>query len=794
MNDVSINLGSERARKSRLGMRLKKGGYPIWLSVLVLSGLLATYLILIADNKLGYFSLAVMLYAMMWVVWFKSDLMHLPTDKGTSIDSQLDADFLAKLTYPISPKSAWEAMTNHWQEIFLTNHLLLDPGLITETLSENETDMQQVWQLARKLQNSHDPSTLSAGTVATAIILSSPQLMQHLTTKNMRPEDVLEVYDWLSRLLEYQKSPRPYFGGIGRDWAFGFTPNLEQFSTNVSQHVQFGGKHFHFLARSQSIDAMITGLNQSGGVAIVGNAGIGKTSAVYALAERLLANDSSSGSIKDHQVVSLNASTILSAAKQDLERLMLTLFGEALRSGNMIIFLDEAQLFFQEGVGSFDLSKILLPILQNRRLKIVCAFTSTDWQRLKTSNSSLTGSMTPIMLPEPSKEETLKIVEDTALGIEFRSKTVVSYEAIREAYRLSEEYVQEMSFPGKTISVLEQASSHPEGNVITAQSVQQAIEGTLGVKVGGVKADEADVLLNLEEHIHQRMVNQSRAVTVVANALRRSRAGVSNTKRPIGSFLFLGPTGVGKTELARSLAATYFKDEKNMIRLDMSEYQQLEDVNRLLSDGQDSESLILAIRKQPFSVVLLDEIEKAHSGILNLLLQLLDEGQITDVNGQPALFKNAIIIVTSNAGANDIIDRINQNQPLDDFERPLLDKLISEGVFRPELVNRFDETVLFRPLNMEELGQVAMLMLAEVNRNLASQNVSVELTEDALNSLVRQGYDPQFGSRPMRRVIQRTVENAVAQKILSGNASPGTKILLDLSDVDQSKDTTPISQ
>ena len=793
MNDTTIDLGSKRAKKARFGMRFKKFGYPIWLCVLLLSGLLAAFLILIANNKLGYFALAVMLYAMMWVLWFKSELMNLPASNGTSIDNQLDADFLAKLSYPISPRSAWIAMTNHWHEIFLTNHLLIDPKVITESLSENEPDMQQVWQLGRKLQSSYNSSSLSAGAIATALILSSPQLVQHLTTKNIRPEDVLEVYDWLSRLLDYQKKSRPTYGGIGRDWAFGFTPNLEQFSTNISQHVQFGGKHFHFLARSQSIEAMITGLNQSGGIAIVGNAGIGKTSAVYALAERLLSSEGSSGSLKDHQIVSLNASTILSAAKQDLEKLMLTLFGEALRSGNMVIFLDEAQLFFQDGVGSFDLSKIILPLLQNRRLKIICAFTTTDWQRLRASNSSLTGLIAPIMLPEPSREDTLKIVEDTALGIEFSSKAIVAYEAIREAYRLSEQYVQELAFPGKTINLLERAASHPFGNVITAQSVQQAVEGTLGVKVSAVKSDEADILLNLEDHIHQRMVNQSRAVTVVANALRRSRAGVSNTKRPIGSFLFLGPTGVGKTELARSLAATYFEDEKNMIRLDMSEYQQLEDVNRLLSDGQESESLILAIRKQPFSVVLLDEIEKAHSGVLNLLLQLLDEGQITDLNGQPALFKNAIIIVTSNAGANDIIERINNNQPLDDFERPLLDKLISEGVFRPELVNRFDETVLFRPLTIDELGQVALLMLAEVNRNLASQNVSVELTAAALNSLVKQGYDPQFGSRPMRRVIQRTVENAVAQKILSGVASPGTKILLDLPDVAQSTESEPVS-
>lgn len=220
-----------------------------------------------------------------------------------------------------------------------------------------------------------------------------------------------------------------------------------------------------------------------------------------------------------------------------------------------------------------------------------------------------------------------------------------------------------------------------------------------------------------------------------------------------------------------------------MVRLDMSEYQQLDDIDRLLDTGQHSESLMLAIRKQPFSVVLLDEIEKAHGGVLNLLLQLLDEGQLTDINGQIASFKSAIIIVTSNAGANEIIDRINKNLTLANFERPLIDQLISNGVFKPELVNRFDSIVLFRPLTQEELGQVALLMLAEVNRNLSNQNISVELTSSALGELVRQGYDPQFGSRPMRRVIQRTVEDAVANRILSGQATPGTKILLDLPDI-----------
>lgn len=773
-------------------MAFKKGGYTALVTLTALCGLGAAYFLLLTDSRLGYFLLAVALLGVMWAVWFKTELIKLPPKPaGNSVDDLLDADFLAKLKQPVTPRSAWQAMTGHWQEIFITNRLLLDPKQVGETLSDSEADMEQVWQLTRKLQSVHNPSTLTAGTVATALILSSPQLNEYLVQRSLRPEDVLQVYDWLARLLEYQQLPKPYFGGIGRDWAFGFTPNLERYSTNISQHIERGGGHFHFMSRSNAIDAMLSNLSQTGGIAVVGNTGIGKTSAVYALAERLLQDKTLSGSIKDHQIVALNASAILSAAKHDLERLMLMLFGEAVRSGNMIIFLDEAQLFFQEGVGSFDLSQILLPVLQNRRLKLICAFNATDWQRLKSTNPSLAAALTPVVLPEPPKEDTLKIVEDSALEIEHRTKAIITYEAIREAYRLSEQYVQDMAFPGKAIHLLEQSTTHATGNVVTAESVQQSIESSLGVKVGGAQAQEADALLHLEDRIHERMVNQTRAVTVIANALRRSRAGVSNTNRPIGSFLFLGPTGVGKTELAKSLAATYFGDEKNMIRLDMSEYQQPDDVSRLLADGQNSEGLLLAIRKQPFSVVLLDEIEKAHSGVLNLLLQLLDEGQLTDTNGQPASFRNAIIIVTSNAGANDIIERINQNLPLEEFERPLLDKLISEGVFRPELVNRFDETVLFRPLTPEELGQVALLMLDGVNKNLSHQNIRVELTEQALQSLVAQGYDPQFGSRPMRRVIQRTVEDAVARRILSGQATPGSTIVLDLPDVAPQDTTTP---
>ena len=275
-----------------------------------------------------------------------------------------------------------------------------------------------------------------------------------------------------------------------------------------------------------------------------------------------------------------------------------------------------------------------------------------------------------------------------------------------------------------------------------------------------------------------------RSVTPACTSLRRARAGVTNPKRPIGSFLFLGPTGVGKTELARSIAATYFGSETAMLRLDMSEYQQPDDVQRLLSTGEsETSSLLMSVRQQPFSVVLLDEIEKAHPNILNLLLQLLDEGQLTDVAGKPASFKDCVIIATSNAGANEIRERISQGESLESFSSQFTDQLIQSGQFKPELLNRFDEMVLFRPLTPEELGQVVQLMVSEVNKTLANQNIAVELTPAAVSKIVEQGNDPRLGARPMRRTLQKAVEDTVAQKILRGEAKAGDHIRLDAPDL-----------
>ena len=266
----------------------------------------------------------------------------------------------------------------------------------------------------------------------------------------------------------------------------------------------------------------------------------------------------------------------------------------------------------------------------------------------------------------------------------------------------------------------------------------------------------------------------------------RARAGVRNENRPIGTFLFLGPTGVGKTELAKALASVYFGGEERMIRLDLNELVRPEDVSRLIADGaNDPTSLTAQTMKQPFSVVLLDEIEKAHPAVLSTLLQLLDEGILRDIKNREVSFRDAIIIATSNAGADRIREYIERGYQLEQFEQQFTDELISSNQFRPEFLNRFDEIVVFRPLEKPELMQVVDMILAGVNKTLALQKISVQVEENAKLHLVEKGYDPRLGARPLRRVVQRAVENTVAKQMLAGSVAPGSTITINLDQVEQ---------
>jgi ATP-dependent Clp protease ATP-binding subunit ClpA len=299
----------------------------------------------------------------------------------------------------------------------------------------------------------------------------------------------------------------------------------------------------------------------------------------------------------------------------------------------------------------------------------------------------------------------------------------------------------------------------------------------------------------MEDLIHKRMINQKRAVSVVSDALRRARAGVRNQDRPIGTFLFLGPTGVGKTELAKALAEVYFGGEDKIIRLDMNEYVGSGDASRLIADGVDNAySLTARVTKQPFSVVLLDEIEKAHPNVLSTLLQLLDEGILRDIKNREVSFRDAIVIATSNAGADKIREHIDRGIDIVKYESQFIDELISSNQFKPEFLNRFDEIVMFRPLNKSELLQVVDLMIKGVNKTLALQKISIVVAADAKEYLVEHGYDPRLGARPMRRIIQKAVESTVAKKMLSGEVEPGSVVEISLDQVSRALDSSNLGR
>lgn len=781
------NLLSLRARKARLARKIGETGRKVLLLIALIGVVAGGMTYYLKYYHISYLSLAVAIICVMIAAWYDQDLKPLPAD-GRDFNDRLSGDLLGLLSTKsaLTPATLWNDISKHWQSAFFIMHFMLPADLIKNSMSTHEADLNIIWAAAQKLADNNNSEIIDVGYVVAAILLASPAMQAVLTNDKMTSKDVQDACAWLARAIADLHREKPFFGGIGRDWASGFTPQLNRFGHNISLAIEQHGSHFGWLTTSPGVTSIKGALEKgSTSIALIGDTGIGKTSHIFALAQTVLA-DTSTTNVAHRQIIGLDASTIVSNARGpgDLEYIVTTLLNEAVHAGNIILFLDDAQLFFTTGPGSFDITQILLPIAQHRAIQIIMAMTPHDYQRLKNNNPAFAGLLTPVVLQEPGEADVMRILEDNVLSIEASNHMYIAYEALREAYRLSGRYDQDTAYPGKALTLLEQALPHAEGRLVTAKSVQQAIEQTKGVKVGAAAPVEADQLLHLEDKIHERMINQSRAVSVVAAALRRARAGVSNPKRPIGSFLFLGPTGVGKTELAKSIAATYFGAEENMVRLDMSEYQQPDDVQRLLSNGaSESKSLIMAIREHPFSVLLLDEIEKAHPNILNLLLQLLDEGQLTDSTGRPVSFKDCIVIATSNAGAETIRDRVAKGEQLEAFEEELTNELINNHQFKPELLNRFDEIVLFRPLNQQELSQVVNLMLGEVNKTLSNQNISVELTPAANAKIVEAGFDPRLGARPMRRMLQRTVEDSIAARILAGQTKPGDHVVLDVQDL-----------
>jgi len=785
---VIFNFASTRAQQARFARSIRgiKGKLLVVSIFVCLFGGLG---LLAIGASVGWLLFSLAAWPLLIVVWLRRYLTPLPPT-GDTIDGQAEAELVAELPAELTPKALAHAVVGTHGGQFLTARLGIGPTFLVDLSSDSAEDVEAIWHRSIELKG---PSATVSAAAVTAALIEQPQvkrLLPHLQLDEADPAAGATWYLHLDRLIAEYKKPKKT-GGIARDWSFGYTPLLSRFGTNISEQVAYDGRPNTALESHQdAVDALLQIFGSSGrqNAALVGPLGSGKTSIINAFAEKLLPADSGlSNRLKFHQVISLDSAALISAAsgRGQLEQLVNDLLVEAYKAKNIILCLDDAQLFFEEGVGSVDLSNLLLPILEGGGLRIILTMNEQRWLQISQRQPALATAMNRINVASASYQETMAVLQDQLITFEFQRKVMYMYQSLKEAYRLSERYLYDQAQPGKALRLLEAAAGYADGGAVTASSVQNAIEKTQGVKVGASAGqEEKDKLLNLEQLIHERMINQTRAVGVVSDALRRARAGVRNEGKPIGTFLFLGPTGVGKTELAKSLAAVYFGGEDHMIRLDMNEFVSPDDVRRLIADGADDpNSLSAQVMKQPFSVILLDELEKAHDTVLTTLLQVLDEGILRDIKGRQISFRDAIFIATSNAGADLIRHHIEQGEELEQFESALTDELINSGQFRPEFLNRFDEIVLFRPLKPEELKQVVDLIIVGINKTLAPQKISIVIDEALKDWLVATGNDPRLGARPMRRIVQRVIENTMARRMLAGEVQPGQAVTLTMADV-----------
>lgn len=789
-----MNYDSERAAKARIAKHIS-GFIVTLLNILVVVLLLGGGTLVMLGASIGWLIISIAAIPGIILAWYNGELHDIPTDnKATSVDDVLTSSILGSLAKNASPKQIAAVVSRTQEGLFYGVRLGLSPNLLSDISSTDQGASTQLWKDATIIREKLDAQEMTAGMIIYALLLQFPERDALLAHLNLSIDDVERAIKWqlhLKALIRHHSVPRRT-GGIARDWSFGYVPLLSRFGSNISEQIAHGGLltvelDAHIDALDQLVETFSNGGRQN--AALVGPTGVGKTTIVHAFAEKLLdASSNLSRELKFRQVIMLDASSLISAApgRGELEDLVMNILGEAYAAKNIIVCLDDAQLFFEDGVGSVNLTNVLLPILEAGRLRVILTMDEQRYLQISQRNAALANALNRIVIAPASEPETMAVLQDQLISIEFARKVTFTYQSLHEAYRLSERYVHDIAMPGRAYKLLEAAAGYSENGLVTMNSVQQAIEKTMNVKVGvATGSDEREKLLNLEQLIHQRMINQTRAVQVVSDALRRARAGVRNEDRPIGTFLFLGPTGVGKTELAKALADVYFNGENNIVRLDLNEFVRSSDVSKLLADGaNDPMSLTAQIMKQPFSVVLFDEIEKAHPSVLTTLLQLLDEGILRDEKNREVSFRDAIIIATSNAGADRIREYIDRGYKLEQFEEEFTNELISSDIFKPEFINRFDEIVVFKPLGKKELLQVVDLMIAGVNKTLEVQKVRVSVDSEAKQILVERGYDPRLGARPMRRVVQKAVENTVAKRMLSGEVAPGSTLQITKQDVE----------
>ncbi|MEU1252523.1 ATP-dependent Clp protease ATP-binding subunit [Streptomyces chartreusis] len=623
---------------------------------------------------------------------------------------------------------------------------------------------------------------------------------------------------------------------------------LDEFGRDLTDEAK-AGKLDPVVGRAEEIEETVEILSRrsKNNPVLIGEPGVGKTAIVEGLAQRIVAGEVPD-TLKDKRVVALDLSGMVAGAQyrgQFEERLKKVIEDVQAASGDIILFIDELHTVVGAGAtgeGSMDAGNMLKPALARGELHVVGATTIDEYRKYVEKDAALERRFQPVMIPEPTVEETVQILEGLRDAYEAHHQVRFADGALAAAAELSDRYISDRFLPDKAIDVMDQAGARvrlrsagrstevvsredriaklrrEQDQAVAAEDFEKAArmkreigqaEGELagieerregvvsvtdadiadvvsrrtGIPVSQLTATEKEKLLGLEERMHSRIVGQDEAVTAVSRAVRRNRAGMGDPNRPVGSFLFLGPTGVGKTELAKTLAEELFGEEDRMIRFDMSEFQEKHTVARLVGAppgyvGYDEAGqLTEKVRRRPYSVVLFDEVEKAHPDVFNTLLQILDDGRLTDGQGRTVDFRHCVVIMTSNIGAHRILAHKGDVSELKD---ELMEELRAR--FLPEFLNRIDDIIIFHGLTEKDLGQIVDHLLDRSERRVEAQGMHLEVTEAAKKLLIAHGHQPEFGARPLRRTIQAELDNRVADILLGGEAEPGDTIVADMTD------------
>jgi len=577
---------------------------------------------------------------------------------------------------------------------------------------------------------------------------------------------------------------------IGRDWNYAYTVHLDKYSMDLSDADQTPYRDAKLVGKENDLEELKSLLQRptQNNVILIGDPGVGRDTIIHTLA-REIRHNRLVGPLAKKRVLELDIKAILAdyGSREEGEKKLHLLFNEAALAGNIILVLKDIHDYMDpEGK---DISAILSQYLEYPTFQIIGTTNHDEFHAKVEKKSNMMKYCDKIIIEEMSQEDTLLVILYKMKKME-KDQVVLTFQALQEIIKLSDRYFTDSPFPEKALDLLEEVLLHWKNSgkktFITPQDVNEVVSAKIKVPLGDVGGEESEKLLHLEEKLHERVVGQELAVQQIAETMRRARIGMQDKNKPMGSFLFLGPTGVGKTESSKALAEAYFGDEEKMIRLDMSEFQMQDSMERLIgsqASGQEG-YLVSQVKENPYALLLLDEIEKAYPDILNLFLQVLDEGHLTDAFGKKISFRNLIIIATSNAGAEIIREDIKNKVDPKEIQGYVVEYVIKQEIFRPEFINRFEGVIFFTPLSQDEAHAITELLLDKYAKRLKNQeNIEVAFGEGVVEKVVAASYDPEFGARAIDRYIQDEIGDRIVKKIISKEIAKGSNFIFEAEDI-----------